>query len=472
MQRKFERYYICQPLAFTAFRNETVHGMKILLINPPRSPENKILEYAPADAKHFIHKKLIGPPLGLLTIAAAVKDFDVRVIDLKGEYDLHPEAPDLKDQVIASLEEFNPEIVGVTFIASEFYYGMDIFRTVKLFNSGILTVAGGLHVTICPGDFTDASVDVLCPGHSAGIFRELVIAREKGKPIETVPGIVLNTASGHLRTALPDQGWDAAGKNFIMPDRSHLKRWLQTYKVGKDPSPATYIFTSLGCPYECSFCSIWPQHDRKYYVRSVESVIDELKQLQEYETVRFADANTIVDVNFIHALFDRISEEGIKKKYIMDIRSDVAVRHPDLIEKLAGAGLKVVICGFESFREEELRQYNKNTSVSYIKESIDIFHRNGIMLRGNYIVPNGYDEDDFRALADYAGSNRVVYAGYTILTPMPGTVFYNEIKDQIIDRDLSKYNFFNSVLKTKLPLEKFYENIGKLWKIKLGEDII
>jgi hypothetical protein len=98
--------------------------MKILLINPPRSPQNKILEYAPADAKHFVHKKLIGPPLGLLTIAASVKDFDVRVIDLKGEYDLYPEAPDLKDLVIAYLEEFNPEIVGVTFIASNFITGL------------------------------------------------------------------------------------------------------------------------------------------------------------------------------------------------------------------------------------------------------------------------------------------------------------------------------------------------------------
>jgi radical SAM superfamily enzyme YgiQ (UPF0313 family) len=446
--------------------------MKILLINPPRSPQNKILEYAPADAKHFIHKKLIGPPLGLLTIAAAVKDFDVRVIDLKGEYDLHPEAPAPEDLVLSYLEEFNPDIVGVTFIASEFYYGMDIFRTVKIFNSSILTVAGGLHVTICPGDFTDTSVDVLCPGHSAGIFRELVIAREKGNPLDSVRGIVLNTAGGHRHTALPDPRWDAAGKNFIMPDRSHLKRWMQTYKVGKDPSPATYIFTSLGCPYECSFCSIWPQHDRKYYIRDVESVIDELKQLQEYETVRFADANTIVDVKFINDLFDRILEEGIKKKYIMDIRSDVAVKYPDLIEKLAGAGLKVVICGFESFREEELKNYNKNTSVAYIKESIEVFHRNHIMLRGNYIVPNDYDEDDFMALSDYAGSNRVVYAGYTILTPMPGTVFYNEIRDRIIDRDLSKYNFFNCVLKTTLPLEKFYENMGNLWKIKLGEDII
>jgi radical SAM superfamily enzyme YgiQ (UPF0313 family) len=446
--------------------------MKILLINPPRSPQNKILEYAPADAKHFVHKKLIGPPLGLLTIAAAVKDFDVRVIDLKGEYDLHPEAPALKDLVVSYLSAFKPDIVGVTFIASEFYYGIDIFRTVKIFNRDILTVAGGLHVTLCPVDFTDASVDVLCPGHSAGIFRELVMARERRKSLEDVRGIVLNKAGGFRRTALPDPGWDAAGKDFIMPDRSHLKRWLQTYKVGNDPSPATYIFTSLGCPYECSFCSIWPQHNRKYYVRDVESVIGELKQLQEYETVRFADANTIVDIKTIHTLFDRIVEERIRKKFIMDIRSDVAVKHPDLIGKLAEAGLKVVICGFESFREEELKHYNKNTSVAYIKESIDVFHRNHIMLRGNYIVPNDYDEDDFKALSDYAGSNRVVYAGYTILTPMPGTVFHNEINDQIIDRDLSKYNFFNCVLKTKLPLEKFYENMGGLWKIKLGEDII
>ncbi len=58
--------------------------MKILLINPPRSPENKILEFASEEAKHFIHKKLIGPPLGLLTIAEAVKDHDVTVFDMNG----------------------------------------------------------------------------------------------------------------------------------------------------------------------------------------------------------------------------------------------------------------------------------------------------------------------------------------------------------------------------------------------------
>jgi radical SAM superfamily enzyme YgiQ (UPF0313 family) len=446
--------------------------MKILLINPPRSPENKILEFAPEDAKQFIHRKLIGPPLGLLTIAAAVKNFDVTVIDLKGEYDLHPDAPGLSDLILSYLQEFNPDIVGVTFIASEFYYGIEIFRVCKKYNPEILTVAGGLHVTICTGDFTDDSIDILCPGHSAGIFRELVIAREKRLPYEYVGGITINTKNGHHRSLFPAPKWDAAKENFIMPDRSHLKPWLSTYKAGGDPSPATYIFTSLGCPYECSFCSIWPQHNKKYYIRNIESVVEELKSLLEYNTVRFADANTIVDVNYIHKLFDRIKEEGIKKNFIMDIRSDVAVRHPELIEKLAEGGLKVVICGFESFREEELRNYNKKSSAKYIEDAIEVFHRNNIMLRGNYIVPNDYTDDDFKALADYSGSHKVVYAGYTILTPMPGTVLHNEIKDQIIDSDLSKYNFFNCVLKTKLPLEKFYENVGNLWKIKIGKDII
>jgi radical SAM superfamily enzyme YgiQ (UPF0313 family) len=446
--------------------------MKILLINPPRSPQNKILEFAPEDAKQFIHKKLIGPPLGLITIAAAVKDFDVKLIDLKGEYDLHPDAPDLNTLVRAYLEEFNPDIVGVTFIASEFYYGIDIFRESKKFNPEILTVAGGLHVTVCPEDFTDPSVDILCPGQSAGIFRELVIAREKNLPFDSVGGLILNTKKGHRRTLAPVKSWNPARENFIMPDRTHLKRWLSTYVAGGDPSPATYIFTSLGCPYECVFCSIWPQYDKKYLVRDVESVIEELKSLTDYNVVRFADANTIVDVKYINLLFDRIKEEGIRKTFIMDVRSDTAVKYPELIEKLAEGGLKVVICGFESFREEELKNYNKKTSAKFIEEAIEIFHRNHIMLRGNYIVPSDYNEDDFKALTDYAGSHKVVYAGYTILTPMPGTVLYNQVKNEIVDFDLAKYNFFNSVMKTKLPLEKFYESVGSLWKIKIGKDII
>ncbi len=445
--------------------------MKILLINPPRSPENMILASASEEAAYFIHKKLIGPPLGLLTIAAAVKEHEVRVFDCKGEYDLIPDTPPLDQLILSILQEACVDVVGVTAITSEFDYTMDIFKVVKQFNPRITTIAGGLHTTLCPQDFNHPDVDIVCPGHSAYTFKNVIKALDTKTSVSTVKGIYDNSHNQWFYSGTSDLNYDPAREHFLMPDRKHLERWRSTYVVGKSPGPTTYMFTSLGCPYSCTFCSIWREHKGKYYQRDLESIIEELK-LIDYDIVRFSDANTVVDVGFMHALFDRIQKEGIHKEYIMDIRADTAVEHPDLIEKMAAAGLKVVISGFESFRDHELSMYNKKSEAAKIHQAIDIFQNNGVLLRGNYVVPNDYTEEDFRALADYAQSHKVTYAGYTILTPMPGTVFHEQVKDQIIDFDYKKYNFFNSVLKTKLPLERFYENMGKLWLIKKGTDVI
>jgi len=174
----------------------------------------------------------------------------------------------------------------------------------------------------------------------------------------------------------------------------------------------------------------------------------------------------------MNTLFDRILEEGIIKTFVMDIRADVAAKHPGIIRKMAKGGLKIVICGFESYRDEELKKYRKDSPASDIAEAIRVFNDNDIMIRGNYVIPNDYSEDDFKALEEYSASNPVVYAGYTILTPMPGTVFYSQVKHQITDHDYRKYNFFNSVMKTRLPYEKFHERVGSLWLIKKGVDVI
>lgn len=446
--------------------------MKILLINPPRSPENDILKYAPAEALRFIHRKLIGPPLGLLTIAAAVKDHDVVLLETKGEYDLHPAAPSLEILVKTWVEEHKPDVVGVTVITSEFDYALEICRTVREVNPMIVTVAGGLHATLCPGDFAGTPVDIVIPGQSAHIFRMVVEQLDKKKPLTEVPGIFLQEDGKLVRTKGILPACDPAGKDFLLPDRSLIRPWIDSYHVGNHPGPVTYLFTSLGCPYKCTFCSIWTQFRGKYHQRTVQSIIDELKLLEEYPSVRFADANTVVDDKFMPELFDRMRAEGLRKSIVMDIRADVAAQRPDIIERLAEGGLKVVICGFESFRDEELKRYNKDAPASHNQKAVRVFEQNGIMVRGNYVIPCDYSESDFDALSTYANLNRVVYAGYTILTPMPGTLYYREVKDRIVDHDYRRYNFFNAVLKTVLPFEKFHERVGALWLIKRGTDVI
>jgi len=410
--------------------------------------------------------------LGLLTVAAAVKDHDVLVWDTKGEYDLHPNTPPLAAMLSNLMHSFQPQVVGTTVITSEMNAGMDIFREVKRIDPSVVTVAGGLHATLCPADFKHTDTDIVCPGESAYTFREVIQALEMEKPLDSVKNIFFRKEGELIYSGLPEKVPDLAGKDFLMPDRSHLQRWIETYKVGKSPFPSTYVFTSLGCPYKCTFCSIWGQFKGKFHQREMESLIEELKQIDEYPVVRFSDANTIVDIPFISTLFDRIMQEGIHKTFVMDIRADTAVKYPWLIEKLARGGLKVVICGFESFRDEELKKYRKQSKAARIHEAIRIFEENGIMIRGNYVVPADYGYHDFEALAEYAGKHRVVYAGYTILTPMPGTKFFQEVKEEIIDLDYDKYNFFNCVMKTRLSLEEFYRSVGKLWLIKKGDDVI
>ena len=446
--------------------------MNILLINPPRSPHNAILAHAPEEAKRFIHRKLIGPPLGLITVAAAAKGHDVTVLDMKGEYDLDPSAPPPGELAVRWMAEHKPSVVGVTVIASEFPAAMEILRAVRTADPSVLTVAGGLHATLCPRDFSRAEVDVVCPGQSAHVFRRLLDERWAGRPLESVDGIYVNGPNGLRYTRTPAAVPDPAVEGFVMPDRSHLKRWISTYRVGGSPNPVTYLFTSLGCPYRCSFCSIWPQFGGRYHQRDVESVVTELKSMPEYGVVRFADANTVVNTAFVERLLDRIEQEGIRKEYVMDLRADTAAKHPRLIERLAKAGLKVVICGFESHRSQELERYNKSCDASLVTEAIRVLNANGISVRGNYVVPPDYTEADFSSLAEYASAHRVTFAGYTILTPMPGTQLFLDMVHEITDFDLARYNFFNCVLRTRLPLEQFYAQMAQLWPIKMGPEVI
>jgi len=446
--------------------------MKILLINPPRSPHNAILDNAPLEAKRFIHKKLIGPPLGLITIAGAIVDHDVFLLDMKGQYDLDPQSPGPEALALEWMERTQPDIVGLTVITSEFNVSMTIANALRRGYPSTLIVAGGLHPTLCPQDFSGKPVDLVCTGQAARQFQQIVTAHSRHESFDRIPGIFIQAGKAMMFTGCENPVPDAAGIDFVMPDRALLKPWISTYFVGKGSGPATYLFTSLGCPYACSFCSIWPQFTNGYFQRDVESVIEELKALDDYPVVRFADANSIVNASFMEELFDRIEAESIRKEYVMDLRTDTIVAHPGLIEKMARLGLKVVISGFESFRSSELKAYNKTTSADQIHDAIEILHANGVQIRGNYVVPPHYDKDDFKALADYASSHRVAFAGYTIMTPMPGTPLFEKTRNDIVDMDFDKYNFFNCVMKTKIPLHEFYSEIGNLWMIKKGVETI
>ena len=437
---------------------------------------NAIYDHAPAEVRPYIHRKLIGPPLGLLTLAtAAAPRHEVHLLELKAEYDLRPHAPPPETLLLDKLRELRPELVATTVIASELPAALDLMRAVKAHDPSIKTLAGGLHAILCPGDMEDPALDLVSNVQDPTMLVKVADALEDGTPLAAIGGLMQreHPASPLRATPAPVPACDPAGLDYLPPARELVRPWLPAYVVGKARGPSTYLFTSLGCPNRCSFCSIWPQHGGKFFQRPPASIVQEMRTLDDYEVVRFADANTVVNLGWVAELVQRLAAEDLGKTLIMDIRADTAARHPGLIRDLARVGLKVVIMGFESFREEELRAYNKEASAASIKEAVKVLHDNGVLVRGNYVIPPDYGPEDFKALADFASDHAVALAGYTILTPMPGTSLYEELKPEIIDPDLSRYNFFNGVLRTPhFSLDRFHREVGKLWRIRLGEEVI
>ncbi|MDP2952271.1 MAG: hypothetical protein Q8O76_03005, partial [Chloroflexota bacterium] len=70
---------------------------------------------------------------------------------------------------------------------------------------------------------------------------------------------------------------------------------------------------------------------------------------------------------------------------------------------------------------------------------------------------------DFDALIEYVQRWKINFPIFTILTPIPGTLFFQEKMESLISLNYGAFDFLHTVLPTKLPLEEFYANMARLY---------
>ena len=97
----------------------------------------------------------------------------------------------------------------------------------------------------------------------------------------------------------------------------------------------------------------------RYFNKKIETILAELKTMDQYPIIRLCDANTFGNPKEARELFSRIIEEGLNQHFYMaDVRTDFVVSHPDIMELAVKAGLQIVVCGLEATSDEELEAYN------------------------------------------------------------------------------------------------------------------
>ncbi len=410
--------------------------MKILLIKPPLNP-------------NLITTSLY-EPLGLEYLAASVKGYNVRILDMRIDQNLNKE-----------LLNFRPNLIGITAYTCDFNITKQILKEIKQFDKSIRTVVGGHHATFLPNDFVLPYVDAIFLGYADSTFPQYVNAFGDPEQMINIPsiGIIDKDKVFFTKKEISKPDLDV----LPLPDRSLTLKYQNNYH---DPvrNQLTLLMTSRGCPFRCNFCACWKLMDGKYVTRTPESIILELKSLhKETDVVYFSDDNTFGNVGRMWKLSELIKKNSIKKKLQMYARADTIVKHQDLFEDLRSAGLQFITIGLESFQDKDLDYYNKKTSISTNNKAILILKKLDIHILAHFIIRPEYTMEDFDQLYKYVNENNLFRPAFPVLTPLPGTELYEETFNMFEITNFDFFDFAHSILPTKLEPKEFYQQLANLY---------
>lgn len=391
-------------------------------------------------------------PLCLEALAGNLEDHEVKIIDLKA-------APDRYTDI---LEDFHPQIVGITGVTCEANTMIRLAAHAKKAVQPIV-VAGGIHASSDPHFFNREEIDYIVVGLGKASFQELVEGLETNRQSMAIPGVAATRPGKNLsftpRTCSHRDLVEEKPPRYDLVDeyRDHYALHGFGFSLG-------LVSTAFGCPHRCSFCCIGNTTGGAYLVCDPDMVIRDMRLTAEASVIRLVDANTFGNVALSWKLCHKIEEAGMEKQYIADVRSDTVVRNPDLFRAWKRVGLRSVIIGFEEIDDGRLRAINKSNSAAINTEAVEILHEIGITIVGDFIISPDYDEHQFRALGDYLQKHAIDLPMPSILTPLPGTDLYRSLKEKITIHDLDYYTLTNAVLPTRLEEKVFYENYADLMK--------
>ncbi len=360
--------------------------------------------------------------------------------------------------MLSAVRSFQPDLIALTAYTSQVNIVTDLARQFKALDPAPFIVVGGHHATVKPEDFNDPVFDLVVIGEGVEALRQ--IARE-------VAGD--RCFSNILGLAIPGEGFRHTPPRLHpdldqlpLPDRTLSARYRQHY-FSEWLRPLASIRTSLGCTARCNFCALWSLTGGKYLRRQPERVIEELRSIEETD-VFFCDDESMCDVKRMDRLADLIRESGIRKNYFLYARVDTIVQHPELFVKWRNIGLKQVFVGMESFSDTNLMAMNKGITVSQQEEAVRILRELDILLYASFVVDPDFTREDFRALTAYVRRLKLYHASFSVLTPLPGTVMYDERQGELLPYRPELFDFIHTVLPTRLPLPEFYAEFAQLWQ--------
>ena len=314
------------------------------------------------------------PPLGLEYIGAVIEPY-TRAIDIL----------DLRKEPGCTRDHLRPETDMVCFSVNWCRETDFLKAEIMSVPSDIFTVLGGCQVTDDPQGWLAncPNVDAVVRGDGEEIMADLC----RGVPLEQIAGLSYRRGNDIFHNPTRRLG---PLNDLFYPNRN-LRRYTYKFELANFSTGIEFdlMSASRGCPFNCTFCSHnrnpWGEK-RNWSGRSPESVVEELALIKA-PVVGFTDELFTYDMNWVEQICDLILARGIRKKYIVNARLEIAKR-PDVIQKMERAGFAILLLGIESAQDKTLRAMRKGFNTSQIRQYFDVLRSRSLLLHGYFILGN------------------------------------------------------------------------------------
>ena len=312
----------------------------------------------------------------------------------------------------------------------------------------------GGHVAALPIETMNKEtfIDAVCQNEGVYTLHALLsLDKINDTELKRVPGlvfrdregnVVMNESSGivakeDLERDLPGMAWD-----LLPPLSSYRTAGWHSWSNDTEKQPFAALYTSLGCPYKCSFCminiinrtkqgpNVTSQDSNTFRFWSPEFIIKQFDEIarQGVRNVKIADELFVLNPRHFEAICDLIIQRGYDFNIWAYSRVDTC--KPKYLAKLEKAGIKWLGLGIENPNNELRKEIHKEGFQDVkVLDLINNIRDAGINVGGNYIFGLPYDtKESMEATLQFAIENPTEMANFYSAMAYPGSPLYNQAR--------------------------------------------